>query len=382
MEILDYINSHLDTWQKDLTSAPYYLKINTSGNYHLLKYDMLNSDFHESIVREARGSIFYFDEDIEKYICVSHPFDKFFNFGEVYADTIDWNTASIQEKVDGSLIKFWWHANKWHISTNGLVDAVEANVESLVDNNLTFYDLVLRAIDENYGRVEFMTSLDKNYTYMFELVAKENKLVVSYDKTALYFLGRRDKRTDKEVNPDEDEQAKFFKMPRRFKFASLNDTIKFAETLDISQEGFVVCDANFNRIKIKGAAYLDAFHFRGNGLTKKKIIEAILHNTIDDMSAYFPEFHQEISQITVDFLATAKMLDVIFENIPENIMTSRKDIALYVQNFPKIIQGFIFYKLDNNGDGYSYMKERLNSDKILSLLRLDLPAILDEKKEN
>ena len=38
-------------------------------------------------------------------------FFKFFNYGED-VDTVDWQTASVQEKVDGSLIKYFYFKDK------------------------------------------------------------------------------------------------------------------------------------------------------------------------------------------------------------------------------------------------------------------------------
>lgn len=47
------------------------------------------------------------------------PYKKFFNFGEDCAATIDWNTAKVQEKIDGSLISLYWYDDSWHISSTG-----------------------------------------------------------------------------------------------------------------------------------------------------------------------------------------------------------------------------------------------------------------------
>jgi len=33
---------------------------------------------------------------------------------KLYADTIDWSAARVQEKVDGSLIKVWYYNGEWN----------------------------------------------------------------------------------------------------------------------------------------------------------------------------------------------------------------------------------------------------------------------------
>ena len=77
----------------------------------------MNSDFRLREVQEASGSIFKFVDGRAQYVC--RPFDKFFNVGEVNAADIDWSTAQVREKVDGSLMKIWFDNGDWHLSTNG-----------------------------------------------------------------------------------------------------------------------------------------------------------------------------------------------------------------------------------------------------------------------
>ena len=70
-------------------------------------------------IRELGGIII----DCERCEVVCWPFRKFGNHNEGYADTIDWSTARVQEKVDGSIVKLWYdEANgKWQFSTNGCI---------------------------------------------------------------------------------------------------------------------------------------------------------------------------------------------------------------------------------------------------------------------
>ena len=77
MQVLDLMNTH-DNWEEILTQSPYNISIRRDGDYILLKYNQLSSDFSLPIVRECRGSIFYKNED-GKYECVCRAFDKFGN---------------------------------------------------------------------------------------------------------------------------------------------------------------------------------------------------------------------------------------------------------------------------------------------------------------
>lgn len=138
LELKDFILSH-DNWEELLATDPYDLKISRDGDYIMFKYNQLSSDFTIPLVREARGIIFR----ESNWGCVCFPFMKFGNYGESYCPNIDWNTASVQEKVDGSLIKFWYD-NGWHISTNGTIDAFKAELNDVKYQN--FGQLVMNAI--------------------------------------------------------------------------------------------------------------------------------------------------------------------------------------------------------------------------------------------
>ena len=113
-----------EDWEQVLTQEPYYIKIKEDGPYVMFSYDQIRSDFSYNIVREARGIIFRKGK-WETPVCWA--FNKFGNYGESYAPEIDWNTAFVTEKIDGSLMKVWWDGD-WKISTNGTIDAFKAEL--------------------------------------------------------------------------------------------------------------------------------------------------------------------------------------------------------------------------------------------------------------
>lgn len=121
--------------KKYSTNEPYNLKISFDGEYVLMKYDMKTADFSSPIVREARGIIFKVGE-WEYPVC--HPFDKFFNYGETFSENVDWNSAVVSEKIDGSLMKLWFDENGWHLSTNGSINAYKTTFN---DRGNTFGEL-------------------------------------------------------------------------------------------------------------------------------------------------------------------------------------------------------------------------------------------------
>lgn len=74
------------------------------------------SDFSDPVVQEARGIII----DAANADVVCWPFRKFGNWFETYADEIDWRSAVVQEKIDGSIIKLYFWNGEWRWATNSM----------------------------------------------------------------------------------------------------------------------------------------------------------------------------------------------------------------------------------------------------------------------
>lgn len=185
MEVLDFMNLH-DNWEEILTQPPYNIKVSRDNGYILLKYNQLSSDFTIPIVRECRGSIFWQHEN-RNYMCVCRAFDKFGNYGESYVPDIDWEHVTVEEKVDVSLIKVWYHNSAWHVSTNGTINAYRCDVNDLDVTFGSLFDEALCCDDID----EFFATLDMYSTYMFELVSPKSRVTISYPETKLYYLGQR-----------------------------------------------------------------------------------------------------------------------------------------------------------------------------------------------
>lgn len=63
----------------------------------------------------------------------------------------------------------------------------------------TFGELIRTAV--NYKDLDF-NNLNKNFTYMFELVSPYTKIVIPYSETKLYHLATRDNTTFEELETD------------------------------------------------------------------------------------------------------------------------------------------------------------------------------------
>ena len=353
LALLKFIKEH-ENWEELLTRDPYNLKINRDGKYIIFKYNQLCSDFNLPEVQEARGIIFRESD----WKCVCHAFNKFGNYGESYCPEIDWSTASVQEKVDGSLMKVWYD-EYWHISTNGTIDAFKAPLECANKEITSYGELFLYCLKENkpsFPFQDFISFLDKEYCFMFEMVSPYNRVVIEYLESKLYYLGCRNMSTHQEYGfadyfhiPFVNGLGNILNMPKLYPLHTLKEVQEAANALPWNEEGYVVCDANFNRVKIKSPEYVLAHHGRTNGnISISRLLEIILNNEIDEFLIYADEYKDKINNLIaeMELFKTQVKLEII--NLAPANYTSRKEYAEVVKRYPAYMQYFLFrYKTIN-----------------------------------
>lgn len=268
MDLLEFIQEN-QNWEELLEEK--HIKIRREGDLALFKYGT-KADFSDEIVRNCRGHII--DLVNMKYVC--RPFLKFGNYYESYVPEIDWKTAQIQEKIDGSIVKLWFYDGAWRWSSNSVIEAEDC---SLNGGDFTMHWLIHNA--ENYKDIPF-DKLDKDCTYIFELVSPYNRIVIDYPKTYLYHLGTISNSSGQEYVVDIGiEQPKRYEIANR----SLESVLQKAKEFDTLREGFVVCDGSFNRIKVKTEEYLELHYSMTNKLGEKEALEILQANDEEAMHA-------------------------------------------------------------------------------------------------
>jgi len=368
LDIQWFIEQEAD-WEKKLQEKPYCITISRDKvfgrNLIMFKYNQIESDFSVGLVRECRGLIL--DEDTLEPVCV--PFFKFGNYGESYCPEIDWSSCWVGEKLDGSLIKIVkMSGNDVLISTNGTIDAFKAGLaEQLGCKAKSFGDLAVEGLGY-YGLNQEMlaTILEYGKTYMFELTSPFNKVVVSWHETKLNFLGVRDNKTFQETYFCDHHLADIFDTPKVFPLKSIDDCVKAAEQLDCNNEGFVVCDKNFNRVKVKSPTYVALHHMKNNGvLSYERGLEIVRGNELGEVLTYFPEFKEHLEDIKVrydKYVASLKEAESAlaawiksngYDREPwwiENGGQKRKDLAMFVTKnfkFPGVGFAIVDKKVDS-----------------------------------
>ena len=361
--ICNFINENKENWEELLVND-FDLRIRKEGSLAIFNYSILGN-FRDPIVQEARGIII----DLERLEVVCWPFRKFGNYTEGYADEIDWKSARVLEKVDGSIVKLWYDfsTSVWQFSTNKTIFASNATVEDYPE--LCYLSIIKRA--ENYKDIPF-ERLNKNNTYIFELVSPETKIIVDYGKTMLYHLGTRSNITGKES----DEDISIIK-PMQYPLTSLEECVQLADKLNdktsgkIEREGFVVVDKNFNRIKIKSLDYIARHHVELSfALNKRDCLSMLIANPQNEHLLYGKNdkykhivkyYHYKLSELAF----YAEKVGALANALYEEYSCDRGAVAKIICNHPL---SFIAFKCLDTGKTGSEVLYSLPIDKICSYI--------------
>jgi len=356
LKIIDFIKSNKN-WKTLLSGHPYNLLIKENDYYYKFNYSQIESDFSKEMVQEARGLIV----NKSTLDVVSMSFKKFFNYGEGFAADIDWKTSRILEKVDGSIISIFYDRDKWNIVTNGTLNAFDAPVSMPMNGINNFGELFMDAL-EDCKSIQVIEDIKNNTTkflrpentYIFELVSLLTRVVIQYDKNAIYHIGTRNNNTLQELEVELGIQK-----PKSYNFNSLEECIEATKKL-IGEEGYVVVDENYNRIKIKSIEYLTMHRCRTNGvLTKKRIWELICTFEHEEYLSYFKDEEKYFLPALEIYNKTKEDFSLIKNEVISNkdkFETRKSFVEWAKSNFDPIYLPFVFYILDGKDNTLTFTK--------------------------
>ena len=352
-----FISEH-ENW-RDILKDEYKITVKEEYPFAIFNYG-IDCDFSNPIVQEARGIII----DLDNLEVACWPFRKFGNYNESYADKIDWNTARVQDKIDGSIIKLWWNrmTGKWQFSTNGTINAGTALANQMTQE--TFLDVIRKA--DHYNEIILRLPIfNKDYTFIFELVSPETQVVVKYPKQHLYHIGTRCNISGQEMDSDIGIEK-----PKEYQLKSLDDCVNAAGELNksddgqvrgVKKEGFVVVDGNWSRIKVKSPDYLMLHRMSSNAnFSKERIIGMIRDRTVSvqDICEDFPNFAHyfkfydfKIAELEYQVKVFCDLTDRIYEEYSHE----RKTVANIIKKHR--LAGLGFKHLDNGKSGCELLKE-------------------------
>jgi RNA ligase len=238
----------------------------------------------DDITMQCRGLVTNSKGDI-----VARPFKKFFNYEEHKPEDLPNESFEVYEKMDGSLgILFYYEyelsdERRYNIWFN---NNYETGMERFFDpNNLPDFDnsyyeptpktkgewiLATRGSFTSPQAIKGKELLEKynferlntGYTYLFEIIYKENRIVCDYDYDDLVLLGINTKTGDEVNIHNDDEDIRFKNMISNIGFRVVMLYKTWGETYDLlkeeisnDREGYVIRFKNGFRMKIKGEEY-------------------------------------------------------------------------------------------------------------------------------
>lgn len=297
---------------------------------------------------------------------------RFYNQGEFYAAKLDFScpTLRVMDKLDGTMIALYFDdvKNSWHVATRSVP---EANLPFCKLTNMTFSDLFWKGYENSISSTKNTFFLNKRFTYIFETTSAFNKIVVSYDKPEVTLIAIVESSSGKEIDIYSLDGAKILPMaprPKMFPLSSIEDIISLINSRPPNEcEGVVICDANFNRLKVKSAAYVLAHHAKNMlDTSPSSALLSVLNGTIDDVLPLLEnELRIRFEKIRNAVSLYLSHLDSIFHDALIKT-SSRKEFALYIKETSEWTAP-LFAMLKMHEEGKSIMVT--SSDWVSNLLK-------------
>lgn len=280
----------------------------------------------------ARGIVF--EEATGKL--VARPLKKFFNYQELEFQnllaTIPKNIRfTSMSKEDGSCGICYFYNGTWHINTRG----------SFMSDQAVWGEIWLHTnVDLN--------ALDKDFTYVFEIVYRKNKIVIDYGEfEGLILLAAIHTEIGYELDYSQLQTISTnlsIRLAEEQHFSSLEEILEVAKVLDANHEGFVVKFAvgnEIHRCKIKGDKYC-AIHKMISNMTPLSFWEAVYLDTLKIPVSFLAELPEE-------FRETSDQLKEAIEGILQKDLESLNEMVSKCPESFESEKDRWFYLVDNFG---------------------------------
>jgi hypothetical protein len=310
-----------------------------NAELYLFKYDQIRSDMSLEIVQECRGLILN-KEDNWNIVCF--PYTKFFNYLEPHSATLNWDcNITAFKKLDGTLVNLYWYKG-WRFSTSGNPDA-EGPCLNNSGKQTTFNQLIKEVWDKyNY---HYPFNIDRDRTFMFELCTPLNKVVVQHKESYILLHGVRDNNTGKELNVFSTDVHKYnWGLCPSINFFSISQIQDYIKRIDpLLEEGLVLVDKDFNRVKFKSSAYVALHHIKSS-MSFRSMLNIIRLNECPEFLLYFPEYQEFYNSVNNKLSALKYHINTLIspwlERKNQGEELSRKEVGLYFKD--NIFQGMMF----------------------------------------
>jgi RNA ligase len=286
----------------------------------------------DDITLNCRGLVLDTDGNV-----IAKPFPKFFNYEEHKPEDIPNEYFEIYEKVDGSLGIFFYYDGEWHMATRGSFTSEQA---------IKGMEIAKRY---NYDKI-----CVPGYTYLFEIIYPENRIVVDYGKEErLVLLGVMNRKG--EEFPYEEMVDEGWDIVMKYKTWGEDwETLK--KEISKDNEGYVIRFSGGMRMKIKGEEYVRLHRILTNFSTKdiwellrnNEQLEPFLERVPDEFDAWVKEVVRDLQTRYDNIL---KDYRIIMDDIYD---TNKKVFAERAKRYPHSSLLFALYD-GKNESAYDYV---------------------------
>lgn len=371
--LAEYLQTHsLEQLKEEYGIKASIFQTGKSHDLVCFSYSQIDSPKTNPIVRFSRGLVL----EKDTWNIINYPFYRFFNFEEVLDERskFNWDKAVASQKIDGSLISYFFYEGDWYMSTRSVIGG-----ENRITTNLfSFKDLFVKAISP-LSEQEFQANLseawiDGSICFTFELVSEYHQIVTPYKETKMYLIGARYMGDDTDdfkkyqelniidvYNTFNSKLKEIILVPNHIplvnesgQFRGFEEMKALAEAGNATDEGYVVVDwssidsdsMSFPRIKVKNSAYVALHHLRSSiegedaGISYHKILNILFKHEEDEFLAVLPQYKDIFEKINNHWLSFVNYMNVIVaeQKFKEYMCIARsndkskyqKEFALYI----------------------------------------------------
>lgn len=146
-----------------------------------LSEDEKNIKNFERFKKQANGIIF--EKETNKIVSMCQNKLQDLNSVEEFYDLINNNNSKIRLEYceDGTMMRLYNYNNVWYTATTRCIDAKTSYWTSNKNFDTLFWEIFDKSL---------LNTLDKNYTYVFILLHKENRIVIKHNINMLVYISR------------------------------------------------------------------------------------------------------------------------------------------------------------------------------------------------
>lgn len=295
-----------------------YVRVNKHPLHDLYIYNYTAKAQYDRVWNEitlsCRGLILDGNDNI-----VARPFAKFFNLVEIPEVQLPNLPFEVFDKLDGSLGILYWINETPFIASRGSFSSEQS-------------DRANQILNEKYS--SSFSLLDKNKTYVFEIIYPENRIVVDYgSEEKLVLLAIIDTQSGAEFPLDN------IGFPVVEKYDGIQDYNLLKAQDNDNKEGFIIKFSNDFRVKIKFEEYL-RLHRIVTQVSTLSIWEYLKTNqSMEEILERVPdEFFDWVKQTKADLEMQFLEIETQCKN-DFKVLDSVKETALYFQTcaFPSVL---------------------------------------------